>query len=155
MKYLIVLLFIYSTNSFSEPGELDGKGLSCIINQKQKWSEGAFYNEFAIIFKGYHGYLWKIKIKKNSTKLEKLKMWNYGADNSFIYLGSKLGMINRKSLEISMSYNLDGIKTETELSAKCKVVKVRKLKKFIKKKTKEVGLIIEEKFKKAREGNKI
>ena len=96
MKYLLILLFLFSTHSFS--ADLDGKGLTCYkieVNNLKKYS--AYY------FKKKKVKVYNLKKIENEIKIKYSYDLKYTNDKDFITIFNNYSFykIDRKTLEIA------------------------------------------------------
>ena len=89
MKYLLILLILFSTQTYSK--SLEGKGLICAFGEKRNIYETYLFYEKKYISK----YLF---LEKNTYKVRKNEKRNYHITKNFINI--KPFIINKKSLKI-------------------------------------------------------
>ena len=98
MKYLLILLILFSTCSFSKDNEIVGKGLTCIKIQETNLKKySAYYFKKNKKVKTYG-----LKKIKNELKIKYLDDLKYTIDGNFItiYTNYSFYKINRKTLEV-------------------------------------------------------
>ena len=96
MKYLLILLFLFSTQSFAN---LDGKGLLCIDKEGYPMAY-YFYTNITVGDKVEKRakYRWKsLFLKIDTISIKEVKDRDYSTNKDFIDLGNI--KINRKTLE--------------------------------------------------------
>ena len=171
MKYLLILLFIFSTQVFS--GEIDGKGINCTVKKatsvrsKEKmifWFNNSRVAE--VYVRQNYDFEKKIdlpgfkKIPKRK-RLNKKSASSYKSNSETIYWDLNIGIftLNRKSLELN--YKLLPIQPGDKnlIEGSCKVFEgfkeVKKIQNEMIERKKEYNRLLEEIKKEAREGNKI
>ena len=120
MKYLLILLFLFSTHSYS--GELDGKGLYCRLKDVDKYYGKGFYTHrySAFIFKSSKYKRWTIEVNKNNrtVKIHKTKRKAYYTTVDTVNL-SPYGLLNRKNLQLTGSRCEPDDTDEVDAIVKC------------------------------------
>ncbi len=162
MKYLLILLFLFSTHSFS--GEIDGKGIDCLFKvkrgeeQKMYWFNNGLVSQVTSTYKVKDGRP-EIKIKPNidikeEKKLKEIKpipdfsINEYNADADYIYWKAILNYkLNRKNLKITV----DGEKKNLSKGTCRAFVGFEE----VEKRQEELLQKAKDEYNKAREGNKI
>lgn len=178
MKYLLILLFLFSAQTFS--GEIDGKGLYCRLTNVDKYYGKGYYTHkySAFIFKSSKYKLWTIEVNKNNrtVKINKTKRKAYYTTGDNINL-SPYGLLNRKNLQLtttrceaeedefmkcyssvdSSPENAERKRKHTvKVTSQCKVyTDIKKLKKKIKSEMSWVKQNLEDEHNKKSKGNKI
>ena len=175
MKYLLTLLFLFSTHSFS--GELDGKGIDCeltkmeppIFKRKEMWWFNNGYYEDVNVWEtsnarnmpDENGLVRKPKSsyypKKDSVELYK---YYTSADEVIWYSGGRKITLNRKNLKIKIvNHYEDEILKKLEWEGIC--IAFTGFSNVVKRQDEMTEEFIQDKLKrkqeeeKAREGNKI
>ena len=162
MKYLLILLFLFSTHSFS--GELDGKGIDCVVtnnsiikkNKRKQmwWFNNGLVSPISVSYEAKDSSLVITKIPGynliNERELRKVPLNlfefidEYYVDADYIYWRSMFVdyKLNRKNLKIKTD-NMKGT---------CRVFVGFE---EVEKRQEELLQKAKDKYNKAREGNKI
>ena len=147
MKYLLILLFLFSTHSFS--GEFDERGLLCKFSLTEKESKNVIM--FLVTFNGDKSTYNFLQRNEETGKLEShIQIYKFISNEDFIIFkytsGDKKLEVNRKSLEFTDYHPLR--KPENGI---CKVHEVGEAAIEYKKYVEEKQKVWEKRF----EGNKI
>ena len=166
MKYLLILLFLFSTHSFS--GEIDGKGIECnatrldnSISAIQMW----WFNNDKVTMV----YVNKLDYSRvPNTEILNNKYNSIGVEYTTtadkvvwsVYTGDKYtAYLNRKTLEYTVKERDDTMVVKVIIKGTCRVI--TGFEEVIRKQDEDIEIYEEEKRKKeeeerkAREGNKI
>ena len=158
MKYLLILLFLFSTHSFS--GEIDGKGIDCILTSdrsNQEYKNMFWFNNSKVIYvqvgflKKRSGgfYITKFPKIKNITDYKSAKFYGAHSNKIIWTINQERFVLNRKTLELKKTYD---DREKPIYKGTCKVFKgFQKVKKRQTEKIKE----FQKKVDKQKEGNKI
>jgi hypothetical protein len=166
MKYLLILLFLFSSHSFS--GEVDGKGLDCVITRYDNyiykhmiWFNYGCYQGVSVYYSDIYKEFSYYPINK-TLECPPNREYRSTADQLIMntynfYYGEVQTIINRKTLDIKITWKeSDG--EERINRGNCKVIgweEVKKRQEKLKEEIIEKQRIEKEKYDKAREGNKI
>ena len=163
MKYLLILLFLFSTHSFS--GEADGKGIDCNVRSKTGYDYQImlWFNDSKVIyvnaFKRETDFISQPeKADLSESRDSLLADYSSNANKITWILALSEYELDRKSLELTMTDTWRG-KTEVYYRGSCRVfigfTEVSKRQNEIIEKIKKKEVEDRLKEEKAREGNKI
>ena len=161
MKFLLILLLLFSTHSFS--GELDGKGIDCeltkmeppIFKRKEMWwFNNGYYEDVNV---------WETSNARNMPdKKDSVALYKYytSADAGIWYSGGRKITLNRKNLKIKIvNHYEDEILKKLEWEGICIAFtgfsNVVKRQDEMIEQSKQKKLKRKQEEEKAREGNKI
>lgn len=137
MKYLLILLLLFSTQVFPN---LNGKGLLCTFFKNT--SPEAYY------FTSDKNFTYdNISLVNDTYKIFTRKINDYKTDIDFIYL-KDFAKVNRKTLEIFITSNPD------KPFGKCEAYNSNEIE-GLKVEHKDIKMLLQEKYNKKLEGNKI